>query len=167
MAAATGNATSMASPLPQRHACDFMFHQHARELALNLASFDLIVEFGNFGQRVGRDQPDLPGTWIGDAHQIKVGFHIAGRHGAQFLVAQGNSFLRSPFWLGEGSDSSVERGAVQHGIELIGNLLAFGLAARGAHLQVLRGDAVVARLRGLKESEDGSRGSGAAEWIGR
>ena len=56
--------------------------------------------------------------------------------------------------------------AVQHGIELTGDLLAFGLAARRAHLQVLRGDAVVAGLRGLQKSEDGARGRVAAKWIG-
>ena len=72
------------------------------------------------------------------------------------LAAQRNAFLRSPFCLGEGSDSSAERGAVQHSIQLFGNLLALGLAARGTHLEVLRGDAVVARLRGLKKSEDGA-----------
>ena len=140
-----------------------MFHQHAREFALHLARFDLIVEFRNFGQRVGGDQPDLSCAWIGDAHQVEVGFHIAGRHGAQFLAAQRNAFLRSSFRLGEGSDSSGEGVAVQHGIELTGNLLAFGLAARRAHLQVLRGDAVVAGLRGLKKSEDGTRRA----WCGR
>ena len=86
-----------------------MFHQHARKLALDLARFDLIVEFRNFGQRVGGDQPDLPRARIGDAHQIEVGFHIAGRHRAQFLPAERNAFLRSSFRLGEGSDLSAER----------------------------------------------------------
>ena len=47
------------------HARELVLDQHARELALNLPRLDLIVEFGNFGQRVGGDQPDLAGAGIG------------------------------------------------------------------------------------------------------
>ena len=160
-----GQRQQQGQPLPQRHACDLMFYQHARKFALHLPRFDLIVEFRNLGQRVGRDEPDLAGARIGDAHQIEVGFDIAGRHGAQFLPAERNAFLRSSFRLGKGSNSSGECRAVQHGIELAGDLLAFGLPARRTHLQILRRDVVVAGLRGLQESEDGARRRGATQWI--
>ena len=44
-------------------------------------------------------------------------------------------------------------------------LLAFGLAARRAHLQVLRGNAVVAGLRRLQKSEHRTGRRGATQRI--
>src|SRR5262249_1528990 len=55
---------------------------------------------------------------------------------------------------------------VHHNFELHRCLLALGLAMRGAHLQILRGNSVVSRLRRLQETEDGSIRSTAAERIG-
>ncbi len=148
-----------------------MFYQRAGELSLNPPRFYLIVEFRNFGERVGGDQPDLAGAGIGDAHQVQVGLDIAGRHGAQFLAAERNPFLRSSLRLGKATYASGECGAIHHRFELGGDLFSFGLATRSVHLQVLSGDAVVARLSGLQETKDGARGSGAIQridrWVGR
>ena len=109
----------MAQPLPKRHSRNLMFHQNARKFALDLPCLHLIVEFRNFGQRVGGDQPDLPGARIGYSHQIQIGLDIAGRHGPQLLTAERNAFLRSSFRLVKASHPSAEgRGTVHHRLEL-------------------------------------------------
>ena len=61
----------------------------------------------------------LAGARIRYAHQIQVGLDIAGRHGAEFLSAQRNAFLRNSFGLGKVLNRPVNA-AVQHDFELGG-----------------------------------------------
>ncbi len=56
-------------PLPQLHAEKYGAHQDLREFVLDLMSFDVVVELGNFAERVGGKEPDLARVRIADANQ--------------------------------------------------------------------------------------------------
>src|SRR5579862_4565167 len=131
-----------------------MLYQKRRKFAGYLPRFDLVGKFGKLGESVGGDQPDLAGTGIGNADQIEIDVHIPGSHRAQSLAAERDSLLRRSFRLVVLAEMSRE-GMVEGKFELAGNRIAIGLTTGGAHLQVLRGNAVVSSLRGLQKSQDG------------
>ena len=142
-----------------------MLNKRIRQPALDLARLDLLIEFRNFGKGFRRDQPDFACARIRHTHQVQVDLDVARRHGAKLLAAEENTFLRDPFGLREIVEPPGER-AIQHDLELGRHLLAFGLAARGAHLQILRGNAEVPGLRRLQETKHRARWSRASQRIG-
>ena len=144
-----------------------MFHEDlGYQFVGDLARFGLIVKFRDLRQRIGGEEPNLAGTRIVHAHEFEVSFHIACRHDSELLTAQRNAILRRSLRRGAESFEAAGESIVHHIFQLDGHLLAFGLAACGAHLQVLGSEIVVAVLRGLQESEHGTGRSRAIQWVG-
>ncbi len=144
-----------------------MLHHPRRQSCLHLPRLDLIVKFRYLRQRVGRDQPDFSHARIQNANQFEVRLHVAGRHGSQLLPARRNAFLQRAFGLSADVLQAAGISAVHHNLQIRRQRLAFALPARGAHLQILRGDAVVACLRRLQKSENRPIGRVASERVGR
>lgn len=160
-----GNREKQSKPLPERHSGDLVLDQKAGKFVLDLAGFDLLVKFGHSLQSFGGNQPDLAGAGIVDANEIEIDFDIAGSYGSDLLMSERHALLGNSIRLSKGSHPADESG-VHHGFQLGRDLFTFGLPVRGAHLQILRRDAVVARLRGVKESEHATGGRGAIQRIG-
>ena len=140
-----------------------MLYHPLGQFAFDLPRFDLIVEFGNFGKRFRGDQPYFPGGWIGDSNQDQICFDVSGRHGAEILAVGGKTFFGRAFGLGTHMFQAAGQGAIHHDFQLLRQSFALGLAAGCAHLQILRGDGVVAGLPSFEKSEDGAGGRFAVQ----
>src|ERR1700683_2602270 len=51
-------------PLPELHAEKYVAHQDLRKFVFDVMSFDVIVELGNFAERVGGKEPDFAGVTL-------------------------------------------------------------------------------------------------------
>jgi len=138
------NQQDQCEPLPERHSLKLMLHDPCRQSCFYLPRFDLIIELGNFRERVGRDQPDLSRRGVRNAGQLQLYVNVARRNGAQILPVGRDSLLGRPLRLSADMFQAPCKGAIHHNLQLLRHRFALGLASCCAHLQILGGDAVVA-----------------------
>ena len=143
-------------PLPQRHTEKVVPHQRVRQVSLDLADLVLLVEFGDFGQRVGGDEPDFRSTRISGVDQREIGFHVPGGEHADALAVERHSFLRRSVGVITHPPQISGEGPVHHEFQLGGKVFALGLALGGGHLQILCGGGIIAGLRRLEKPEQSS-----------
>src|SRR5271165_4050723 len=76
-----GNRRKKREPLPEWHPQKHVAYEPLREFVFDLVGFDVVVQFGDFAERVRGKEPALPPAWIRDPHE----------HDGNILIARGKS----------------------------------------------------------------------------
>ena len=136
-----------------------------REFAFDLVSLKVVIQLRDFAERLGREEPDFSGIRIRDPDEDDGNVGIAiGKDSDGLLI--GGAVIRIAFGVGAEPPQAAHEGAVHEHIQLLGQIRTLRLAARGAHLQVIGGGLVISGLRGLQESNHGSRRRPTSQFIG-
>jgi hypothetical protein len=67
-----------------------------RQLVFHLVSFDVVVQFGNFAERLGGKEPDFPGVRIGDPDEHDGNVLVAVGKNSDRLLIGGRRFPGLP-----------------------------------------------------------------------
>src|ERR1700722_4605992 len=129
-------------------------------------SFEVLVEFGDSAQSVGRKQPNFAGVRVIDADEDDGNIRVTARKSSDRLLVDGTEF-----WIAIGTRTeppqATDEGAVHQHLQFFGCVRSLRLAMRCTHLQVVGGSLVISVLRLLQKSEDSSGRSVASKLIGR
>ncbi len=135
-------------------------------MSLHLVHRGLLVKLGKPGQSVVGDQPDLPAFSIDDADKNQRNIDIARVQIADALLVERHSFLRGALGLIADLPQVAGKGAIDHDFQLGSGVFSLTLTPGRGHLEILRRNGIVSRLRRLEKSIQGAAGRVAPERVG-
>src|SRR5262249_83379 len=113
----------------------------------------LVVQVRNSRQDFGREEPNLAGASVGDAHQIDGCLAVIDSECADPLVVFRNAGIRRAFAPVADAPNPSDEGVVHQLAELLGELLSFGGALGFRELEVLGGILILTVLNSLQKAD--------------